>query len=65
VNDDDIGILQINKFYHEEDAIKLGFDIYTIDGNLGFAKALYQKYGDAPWVHSSKCWKKYREIASK
>ncbi len=65
VNSDDIGILQINKFYHEEDAIKLGYDIYTIDGNLGYAKYLYEKYGDAPWVYSSKCWKKYREIASK
>jgi len=63
VNQDDIGILQINKYYHEEEAVKLGFDIYTIDGNLGYAKWLYVKYGDTPWVYSSKCWKKYREIA--
>jgi hypothetical protein len=65
VNKSDIGILQINKYYHEEDAVKLGFDIYTIDGNLGYAKWLYAKYGDAPWIYSSKCWKKYKEIAQK
>ena len=65
MNSDDIGIMQINKYYHEEEAVKQGFDIYTIDGNLGYAKWLYGKYSDAPWVHSSKCWKKYRDIAMK
>lgn len=60
VNDDDIGVMQINKYYHEEDAEKLGFDIYTLDGNLGYAKWLYGKYGDNPWVHSSKCWVKQK-----
>lgn len=65
VNDDDIGVMQINTFYHLEDAEKQGFDIYTIDGNLGYAKWLYGKYGDAPWVHSSKCWKKYSHLAIK
>ena len=65
VNSGDIGIMQINKYYHEDEAIKQGFDIYTIDGNLGYAKWLYGKYSDAPWVHSSKCWKKYSEIAMK
>ncbi|MEK7607833.1 MAG: hypothetical protein AAB484_02860 [Patescibacteria group bacterium] len=65
VNKGDIGIMQINKYYHEEDATELGFDIYTFDGNLGYAKWLYTKYGDTPWNSSSKCWKKYREIAMK
>ena len=55
VNKGDIGIMQINKYYHEEDAVKLGFDIYTFDGNLGYAKWLYAKYGDAPWGSSGKC----------
>ncbi len=64
VNKDDIGVMQINKMYHEEDAEKLGFDIYTLDGNLGYAKWLYGKYGDSPWVHSSKCWVK-NKIAMK
>lgn len=67
-NSADVGLMQINTFYHGETAEKLGYDIYTIDGNLGYAKWLYGKYGDAPWVHSSKCWKKsdtYKELAVK
>lgn len=63
VNSGDIGIMQINKYYHEEDAVKLGLDIYTIDGNLQYARWLYNKYGSDPWVHSSKCWNKYTKIA--
>lgn len=62
VNKGDIGIMQINKYYHEDDAAKLGFDIYTVDGNLGYAKYLYQKYGLDPWSSSAKCWKG-KEIA--
>lgn len=65
VNDDDLGIMQINKHYHEEDATLLGFNIYTLEGNLAYAKWLYGKYGDKPWVHSSKCWSKYSKIALK
>lgn len=57
VNSGDIGVMQINKHYHVEDATKLGFDIYTIDGNLGYARYLYGKYGSDPWSSSSKCWK--------
>lgn len=57
VNKGDIGIMQINRYYHEEDAIKLGIDIFSLDGNIEYAKYLYKKYGSDPWVHSSKCWK--------
>lgn len=62
-NSGDIGVMQINKYYHEEDATKLGIDIYTLDGNLAFAKKLYEKYGSDPWASSSKCWKKYSQVA--
>jgi len=63
VNDDDVGVMQINTYYHEEDAEKLGLNIYTLEGNLQFAKVLYGKYGDKPWVHSSPCWSKYQNQA--
>lgn len=63
VNESDIGVMQINTYYHGENAAELGYDLYTIDGNLGFAKWLYAKYGDSPWVSSSKCWKRSGEIA--
>ena len=58
VNNDDIGIMQINTFYHGETAENLGLDIYTLKGNLEYAKVLYGRSGDKPWVHSSPCWSK-------
>jgi len=57
VNNLDVGVMQINEKYHAEMAGKLGYDIYTIEGNLGFARYLYGKYGTDPWVSSAKCWK--------
>jgi hypothetical protein len=56
-NPDDIGVMQINRKYHEKEAYRLGFDIYTFEGNIGYARYLYDTQGTAPWVHSSKCWK--------
>lgn len=57
VNKGDIGIMQINKYYHAENADKLGYDIYSVKGNVAYAKKLYDKYGDDPWSSSLKCWK--------
>ena len=56
VNKGDIGIMQINKYYNGDNAEKLGYDIYTIDGNLAYAKVLYDKFGMDPWSSSKKCW---------
>lgn len=61
----DIGIMQVNEYYHGIAARKLGFDIYEVEGNLGYAKWLYKKEGTKPWASSSKCWTKYEEIAKK
>ena len=56
-NPNDIGIMQINEHYNGENADKLGFDIYSIEGNLAYAKVLYDKFGLDPWSSSEKCWK--------
>ncbi|MEI6058996.1 MAG: hypothetical protein WCP89_04470 [archaeon] len=56
VNNADVGVMQINEKYHLEDAKKLGYDIHTIEGNVDYAKYLYEKYGADPWSASSKCW---------
>ena len=56
VNKGDIGIMQIHKYYNGENAEKLGYDIYTIEGNLAYAKVLYKKFGTDPWSSSEKCW---------
>ncbi|HEU0080425.1 MAG TPA: hypothetical protein VFQ72_00150 [Candidatus Paceibacterota bacterium] len=63
VNKSDIGVMQINTYYHGESAAKLGFDLTTIDGNLGYARYLYGKYGSDPWSSSSKCWGTYEKPA--
>lgn len=63
VNRGDLGVMQINKYYHEEDASKLGLDLKTLRGNMAFARNLYDKYGTSPWQSSSGCWEKYVSIA--
>ncbi len=63
VNSQDVGVMQINEKYHLKEANKLGLDIYTIEGNIDYAKHLYETQGVKPWVHSSTCWDKSNEFA--
>ena len=65
VNKGDIGVMQINTFYHADEALKLGIDLKTLRGNLTFAKWLYEKKGTAPWQSSAGCWQKYGAIATR
>jgi len=60
----DVGVMQINEGYHLEHSEKLGYDIHTLEGNLAYAKYLYEKYGLQPWSASKPCWSK-RHIAQK
>ena len=60
---DDIGVMQINEYFHGETAKKLGLDIYTTEGNVAYAKYLYSKYGLKPWSASAPCWNKNGDIA--
>jgi hypothetical protein len=54
-----VGIFQIMSSIHSTFADeKLGLDIYTIQGNLAYAKYLYSKDGTAPWNASKSCWGK-------
>lgn len=57
-NPADVGLMQINEYYHAEPAKKLGYNIYSVEGNLAYAKYLYNKKGTAPWSASSPCWGK-------
>ena len=56
VDNDDIGVMQINERYQGDSAKKLGYDIYTVEGNVAYAKHLYQKQGAQPWSSSEPCW---------
>lgn len=55
-NSQDVGVMQINEKYHLEASKKLGLNIYTLEGNVDYAKHLYATQGVKPWVHSSSCW---------
>lgn len=56
VDRDDIGIMQINTRYHLEDAEELGLDLFSLHGNLEYARYLYEKQGTEPWKASQTCW---------
>ena len=56
INTLDVGIMQINEHYHAATAKKLGLDLYTIQGNVAYARYLYEKQGTAPWSSSEVCW---------
>jgi len=48
-----IGIFQLAES-HAENARNLGLDIYSVDGNIGYAKVLYDAQGTQPWVACTK-----------
>jgi hypothetical protein len=58
INNSDIGVMQINAYYHEEKATDMGLDIYSLNGNLEYAQYLYDKEGSRPWNSSKPCWGK-------
>lgn len=64
-NKADVGVMQINKKYHAETAEKLGLDLYTVNGNVAYAKYLYDEQGSQPWSASQKCWSIGNAVAQK
>lgn len=58
VDRNDIGVMQINERYHLDGAKALGYDIYTVEGNMAYARYLYETQGLKPWSASKPCWSK-------
>lgn len=56
VNNQDVGIMQINEYFHLDKSSQLGINIYDLEGNLEYARYLYEKEGTQPWSASRKCW---------
>lgn len=56
VDNDDTGVMQINKRYHAARAAELGLDVYDIYDNMAYARYLYEKQGVQPWNASRPCW---------
>ena len=44
-----VGVFQISEKIHTPRAISMGYDIATIDGNLMYARYLYNSSGTNPW----------------
>lgn len=52
----DTGVMQINLRYHEATATGMGINLHTLDGNLSYARDLYNRQGTQPWNASAPCW---------
>lgn len=58
VTSEDVGVMQVNEYFHKDVADELGLDLHTLGGNLLYARYLYEKEGTKPWNSSKHCWKK-------
>lgn len=56
VNPHDIGLFQISETYWLDVSNKLGYDIYTVTGNIEMAIYIQKNYGTEPWKASESCW---------
>ena len=56
INPLDRGVFQINEYYHLDASKKMGIDILTLEGNIAYARYLYDTQGTAPWNWSKECW---------
>lgn len=60
-----MGAFQIMASLHAESAQKnLGLNIYTLQGNAGYARYLYEKNGTRDWNASKACWGKSGHLAA-
>lgn len=55
-NPKDTGVFQINESYHLEDSKKLGYDIYSTEGNIKYGIWLLKNGGEQHWKASRDCW---------
>lgn len=51
-----IGVFQFFEAVHANAALGLGFDLATLEGNLGYARHLYVQQGTTPWDSAAACW---------
>lgn len=52
----DIGMFQINTYYHESKAQKMDLNIYEPRDNIEYAMWLMERQGLQPWSASKSCW---------
>lgn len=52
----DGGIFQISLKYHGDELAERGLDRFDIEGNVAFARILYNRNGWQDWSASKHCW---------
>ncbi|MBY0537870.1 hypothetical protein K2P47_00540 [Patescibacteria group bacterium] len=45
-----VGIFQFYELIHKAPALALGFDIETVEGNIGYARHVFTQEGTRPWA---------------
>jgi hypothetical protein len=63
-NSKDVGVMQINERYHSSRARSLGIDLYSLEGNMKYARLLYKEQGSQPWKASASCWGRKVAVSS-
>lgn len=56
MNPADLGVMQINEYYHGDTAERLGLELHDLEDNLAYARYLYDREGVQPWSASKPCW---------
>lgn len=56
VNSSDVGVMQINEYYHSDTAENMGLELTNFEDNMAYAKYLYDREGTQPWSASKACW---------
>lgn len=51
-----VGVFQFFESIHTVPAAALGYDITTLEGNLGYAKHVYKNESTTPWNPAKHCW---------
>jgi hypothetical protein len=51
-----IGVYQVSEGVHADFAKAHDMDIYSLEGNLAYARYLYEREGTQPWISSFPCW---------
>ncbi|KKS30464.1 MAG: hypothetical protein UV60_C0008G0026 [Parcubacteria group bacterium GW2011_GWA2_43_11] len=63
INPEDVGVMQINEYYHRASAQKMGLEIFTFEDNMAYARHLYEQEGTNPWKASQSCWQNNNLLA--
>lgn len=63
VNSNDVGVFQVNERFHLKKSQELGYNIYTLEGNVGYALWLIEQEGARHWNASRPCWGRVIENA--